>query len=482
MTRTGRIVSTCLLAAVTALGQNPELEQLKAKMLQLDQTMQEIRKQIMALEETQKAPAAVTPATPPAAKAPPVPIAQSPAVHYGETTRLRETAGQNEMSAARINSESFDPALRGFFRLPGTNTLMKFGGFVKTDVIYDLKYAGTYYGAYVPSSFPSAPGTPDSKNATVSMRPSRFYWESRFGSNDEGGATVKTYFEFDFFSNFDRNSIRLRQYYGQYKNILVGQAWSAFADPDAFPDTLEFEGPPGINATRNPQVRYTHALNTMHSIGASIEKSGTDTPFGSPFGTPIGTSNFPDLIGFYRFEHKRGHIHSAAIFRNVGGIIPNTTIPDLARHTGGYGASVSAVFGLGAKDSMVFQGIIGKGISNYYNDNFGLGTDVGISAGGKLVAVPTGSATFGLTHNWTKLVRSTVSYGYTRINNTATAPGEEYHVSNYLTGNLVFQPSGNLLFGGEYIYGSLERKNGFKWVAPRIQASVTYYINKYPRQ
>jgi hypothetical protein len=359
---------------------------------------------------------------------------------------------------------------------------MKFGGFVKTDLIYDLNYAGTYYGAYVPSSFPSSP-TPHSENATVSMRPTRFTWETRTGTLDGGQTAVKTYFEFDFFSNYDRNSIRLRQFYGQYKNFLAGQAWSAFADPDAFPDTLEFEGPPGIIAARNPQFRYTQPLNTSNSLGISVEKSGTDTPFGTPFGTPIGTSKFPDMIGFYRYENKYGHIHAAALFRNVGGIIPNSTVPDLSRHVLGIGGSVSGVWGLGhSKDSLVFQGIIGKGISNYYNDNFGLGTDVGFAADGHLVATPTGSIQFGYTHAWNKVLRSTASYGYTRINNTASDPPSTYHISNYATVNLMVQPTIRYLFGAEYIYGSVERKDGFKWIAPRLQASVTYYINKYPRE
>ena len=154
---------------------------------------------------------------------------------------------------------------------------MKFGGFVKTDLLYDLNYAGTYYGAYVPSSFPSSP-TPHSENSTVSMRPTRFTWETRQGTLNNSGNEVKVYFEFDFLSNYDRNSIRLRQFYGQYKNFLAGQAWSAFSDPDAFPDTLEFEGPPGMIAARFPQLRYTQPLNKHHSIGVSIEKSGVDTP------------------------------------------------------------------------------------------------------------------------------------------------------------------------------------------------------------
>ena len=133
-------------------------------------------------------------------------------------------------------------------------------------------------------------------------------------------------------------------------------------------------------------------------------------------------------------------------------------------------------------DNVVLQLVFGKGISNYYNDNFGLGSDVGFDARGRLVATPTGSGEVGYQHYWTKLVRSTFSYGYTRINNTAADPGTNYHISHYATGNFIIQPSPSLLFGAEYIYGSLERKDGFKWVAPRIQASVTYYLNIYPKE
>ena len=90
----------------------------------------------------------------------------------------------------------------------------------------------------------------------------------------------------------------------------------------------------------------------------------------------------------------------------------------------------------------------------------------------KLVATPTWSSTFGYQHYWTKIVRSTVSYGYLRINNTAADPGTNYHVSNYASGNIIIQPSALYLFGAEYIYASLRRKDDFKWVAPRFQASV----------
>ncbi len=60
-------------------------------------------------------------------------------------------------------------------------------------------------------------------------------------------------------------------------------------------------------------------------------------------------------------------------------------------------------------------------------------------------------------------------------------PGTGYHVSNYATANIMVQPTIRYMFGAEYIYGSLERKDDFKWIAPRLQASIIYYINKYPR-
>jgi hypothetical protein len=483
---TPRLASIWIFAVASAGAQTSSLEDLQNKLVQFEEstqkTIQELKAQIAALQQAQKTP----PSAPAAARTgqtPEVPIVHTPVNRYGEVTKTRQTAGENDVGAPRIDNQPLTPELLGFFHLPGTQTYMKFGGFVKTDLLYDLNYAGTYYGAYVPSSFP-ATQTPRSQNATVSMRPTRFSWEVRQGTLDNSGNQAKVYFEFDFLSNYDRNSIRLRQFYAQYKNIVVGQAWSAFSDPDAFPDTLEFEGPPGMIAARSPQLRYTQPLGKHHSIGLSIEKSGVDTPFSTQLGVPIGTSKFPDLIAFYRYENKYGHIHAATLFRNVGGMVPNQQVFDLSRHTGAFGESLSGVWGLpllNKNDSVVFQLVFGKGISNYYNDNFGLGTDVGFAADGHLVATPTGSGSFGYTHHWTKLLRSTVSYGYLRINSPAGDPPETYHVSNYVTGNLIVQPTVRLLFGAEYVYGSLRRKDYFEWTAPRIQASVMYYINKYPR-
>jgi DcaP outer membrane protein len=478
-----RVIQSVVLGGLFAIcgvgeQQTPDLSQLKNKLQQLEQMMAELKTQIAQVEGAERPPGA--PLVAPSPKPSQTPPPQLPTDYIGTLTRTREVANQDYASAARINNEEIDPTLRGFFRFPGTATLLKFAGFVKTDVFVDANQAGTYYGGYVPSSFPSSP-QPHTVNATVSMRPSRF--SAEFGQPLGNGSSdsVVAYLEFDFLGNYDRTSLRMRQFYGQYKNLLVGQTWSSFGDPDAFPDTLEFEGPPGIVGLRQPMIRYTQPLNKAHSIGVSVEKSGTDTPFSTQFGTPVGSSLRPDLIAFYRYENQHGHLYFAGISRSVGGVVPNTNVPDLRNHVEGYGGSLSGVWGR-ARDNVVFQVILGKGISNYYNDNFGLGSDVGFAANGKLVATPTGSGEIGYQHYWTKILRSTVSYAYLQINNTAADPGTNYHISHYATGNIIVQPRPSYLFGAEYVYGSLERKDGFKWVAPRIQASITYYINKYPKE
>ena len=457
------------ISAACAFAQNPaaELQELKAK-------VQQLQEQIARIEQSLKAQSAR--ATPPPAN---VPITPLPTTYIGKETRQRQTVSEFPEEAPRIDNEELDPTLRGFFRIPGTRTLANLRGFVKTDLFYDLNMAGFWYGGMVPSSFPSSP-QPKSRNSTVSIRPSRFVVEFR---QPLGNDTLKGFVDWDLYGTNGRNTPNVRSFWGQYKNFLAGQTWSAFGDPDAFPDTLDFHGAPGMMGLRTPQFRYTQPLNHHNWIGLTVEKSGTDVPFFTQFGVPEPSSLRPDFVLFYRYENNYGHIHAATIFRSVGGFVPNTTVPDLREHVNGYGASVSGSWRLGRlRDTIVFQGIGGKGIANYYNDNYGLGSDVGFDAEGRLVATPTWSSTFGYQHYWTKIVRSTVSYGYLRINNTAADPGTNYHVSNYASGNIIIQPSALYLFGAEYIYASLRRKDDFKWVAPRFQASVTFFLNRPQEQ
>jgi hypothetical protein len=472
-------IVSCAIGTSFAFAQTEaqNLQEMRQELQLLKTMMANLERRISAAEAPQKPPASPPPAPHAPAQETAVGLPRLPLTYIGEETRERQVVSDNPIDAPRINNEELDPTLRGYFRLPGTQTLVRLRGFVKTDLFYDLNVAGSWYGGIVPSLFADSP-QPSSPNASVSIRPSRFTAEFR---QPLGNDVLKGMVEYDLYGSVGRNVPNMRHFYGQYKNFLGGQTWSAFGDPDAWPDTLDFHGPPGMMGLRTPQFRYTQPLNPHHTIGASVEKPGTDIPFLTGFGVPVPTSKWPDFVGFYRYENNYGHLYTAGIFRSVGGFIPHTTIPDLRAHKSGYGLSVSGNWRMGRlRDNIVFQGLGGRGIANYLNDNYGLGSDVGFDANGRLVATPLWSASGAYQHYWTRKIRSSATYGYLRINNTAADPATNYHTSNYASGNIIFQPSALYLFGGEFIYATAERKNDFLYIARRIQLSLQFFFNRYP--
>jgi hypothetical protein len=287
MKTSGPTLLLCAISAASGLAQAPaaDLQQLKAQVQQLEQMLRNLQSQIAALELAEQAPVA-----PPLPPAPPKPLL--PLTYIGEETRERKEANDDPIDAPRINNEELDPTLRGYWRLPGTKTLLRIRGFVKTDFFYDPRYAGAWYGGLAPSSFPSSP-QPAPANSTLSVRFSRLTTEFR---QPLGNDTLKGLVEWDLYAVFGRNTPRLHHFWAQYKNFLVGQNLTAFGDPDAFADTLDAQGPPGTILIRLPQFRYTYPINPHHWIGGRVEMSGVDTPFSTLFGTPVPTSLWPSFL------------------------------------------------------------------------------------------------------------------------------------------------------------------------------------------
>src|SRR3954471_7718066 len=89
-----------------AQSQSPDLKQLKAKLDQLEQTMQDLKQQIEAAEAVQQSPGRRAVATTPQPSQPQVPTPQLPVEHMGELTQMREVANANADSAPRINNEN----------------------------------------------------------------------------------------------------------------------------------------------------------------------------------------------------------------------------------------------------------------------------------------------------------------------------------------------------------------------------------------
>ena len=96
------LILSGFLTFSACLAETPDLAQLKTKLQQLEQMMQDLKTQIAAAEQSQNTPA--PPVAQTATKESGVSPPQVPVEHIGEETRTRDMASMNNDSAPRINT------------------------------------------------------------------------------------------------------------------------------------------------------------------------------------------------------------------------------------------------------------------------------------------------------------------------------------------------------------------------------------------
>ena len=384
----------------------------------------------------------------------------------GKATLEYQTNSQDQFAAPRYDNAPLDPKYPGYFRLPGTKTFMKIGGYAKSDVIFDPRPAGEQE-KFIPSSIPIPPPA-NVSNSTISVRPSRINVD--FLVPTETARTLRFFLEVDFFGS-SSTTPRLRHAYAQGKNLLIGQTWSNFMDIDASPDTLDFQGPNSQVFIRNPQMRYTFRLGKTTTTSISIEKPSSDVAFSTPEFKASPNSPSPDGTVQFRHDMDFGHVQLAALFRDISAFLPDGRSDSVF----GWGFNLAGLFKVG-KDNLVYQGAYGNGISRYINDSSGLGIDAAVISAldPRLEAVPMVAAYGGYQHLWFSKLRSSVAYGFLQSENTAAQTNSTFHRSEYGATNLIWSPIPQLSFGTEFLYGWRVNKDNSTGNAARIQISAKY--------
>lgn len=454
------------------------------------QTLEDLRKQLNDLREqmerlqaridefqSSKAPSTTPPTSDPSAQQEgtihtthPHPQA-APSPHIGTATATYKEFSEDAAAAPRFDNVPLDRTYQGFFFLPGTKTMLKIGGFFKTDFIQDLKPAGNT-AEFVPSSFP-VPQVAGVYNSNVSIQPTRLSLDFRIPSTKIG--EVRFYVEGDMFGSSDTTP-RLRHAYAQAKNILVGQTFSNFMDPDDRPDTLDFQGPNGMVNLRNPQLRYGFALSPTTEFYIALEKPTSDVAFKTPQFSSQPNSPAPDGTVRLRQEFERGHVQVAGLFRSIAAFLPNGTTGSVF----GWGINLSSVARVNARDNLLFGIAAGHGISRYIQDTSGLSVDAEVTLvpTPHLQATPVIGVYSAYQHYWTRTLRSNVVYSYAAVTNTDDAPSTTYNHATYTATNLIWNPYGSLNIGGEFLYGWTMLQDGKKANDPRIQFSAKYSFVK----
>jgi hypothetical protein len=449
---------TCFLSPVfgqepVKMEQGPEaparqsdVEELKAKVKQLEGALEEIKR-----KEASPAP----------------PLSAGTSTEVPAIDRERAMFRQDSYAEARLDNAPFDPQLRGFWAIPGSHTMMRIGGYIRTDAIYDFSQLGNI-NQFRPESIP----TPNlgTNNYNMSVRASRLSLESR---TDTSLDVLRTYIEVDFVGPGNSVELRIRHFYGQLKNLLVGQAWSTFSDSDVIPETADFNGPNSWIFQFNPQVRYSYALNKENHVMISAEQPQSQIPTTTPVtDQPVNpTSPIPDFVVRYRHETDDNHFNTAALFRSIGGV---DTITGQSAHVFGYGVMASGLLRLQNRDNFVFQAVYGAGITRYFNDTGTLNLDAGFTSSGALKAQPAYGGFASLQHFWSEKWRSNVTYGFLQVNTTDLSPANTYKRTQYTDWNLMYSPGERFTVGGGLIWGQRVDKNDVSGEGFRINIVLQY--------
>lgn len=450
--------------------QGPEpsgVEALQERVKALEQTVEDLKKERgPAPGEVGKLPPAEEQQRPTAGTSTAVPD------HNRERGFLR----QDSYAEPRLDNAPFDPKLRGFFRIPGTESMLRIGGFARIDVIHDFEPAGNT-SKFLPSSIPTGPN-PGNDNTSISVAASRLSIELR---NNTRYGPLRIYYENDFNNGPNTtNAFRLRHFYGQWTNVLVGQTWSLWKDVDATPDTVDFAGPNSAIFMFQPQIRYTYGINEKNIVAMSVEQPSSAIPgtITAPIGTvtTTATSPIPDFVARYRYQQDGFHIQTAWLFRSVGGFVGATG----EQQVFGWGGMLSAGARVYGKDNIVFQVAGGEGIARYILGlGPGSGVDAGLTSAGRLVALPAYGAFVAYQHFWAERWRSTGTYGFLQANTTDLAqsssnPAPLFKQTQYAEGNVMYSPGHGFTIGAALLWGQYIEKDGALGNAFRLNFVLQY--------
>lgn len=377
-----------------------------------------------------------------------------------------------QVGAPRAGDVTLDPKYRGFFAVPNTPVLVKINAKPRVDFIFDTHDPGDQ-SRFRPGQFPTegSSGYGGSSEFNVSAQGSRLMLDVRA---PETSGKPRFYYENDFFgSSGDSMSLRVRHLYGQVYNVVLGQTWSTFADPDVSPDTVDYEGANSSISTRLPLVRYIRQLNEQWQLNFGIEQPDSKVDVGGSGGS--AKDRAPDFGANVRWEKARlGHVQLSGVAR----LLSISGGDSGSQEVFGGGLSLSGAVQVFGSDNIIAQFTYGHGIGRYGHDSSAFNTDAALNASGDLVALPYFAVLAGYTHHWCDRLRSSLTYGYVTVDNEAGQSATAYHRTHYGALNLIWQPFEfkRLNVGLEALYGVNEVNNGNKSDDWRVQAGIVYYL------
>ena len=291
----------------------------------------------------------------------------------------------------------------GVFKIPGTDTTIKFNGFAETALFYEfsggyesLASACDYYicpQGIALTSLANGGKAPNTNTPQMAMTSAY----SRLGVSTNTPSSVGNIgmrFEMDAAEGYQdigasfthHGSIRLRHAYGTVGDtVLIGQTWTTFADLNTFPNQMDENPFVNLAALRAPMFRVSFPAGPTR-ITIAIE---------DPYDRSFKQTHFsiPDIIARIDIPASFGSF-------SIRGV--TTQYADDVNSSQGFGGAIGAALNF-AGDSLVLDVEGGSGLGTY---QYGLttgptGEDAVEKADGSGITMwTTVGGSIGYAHNW----------------------------------------------------------------------------------
>lgn len=351
----------------------------------------------------------------------------------------------------------------------------KFGGYVKTDVMFS-DFSGGSVGSgsagrdfYIPAVVPV--GNNGESYLDVGIKESRINFRSTH--NLDNGAKLGTFFEFDMMLSGQgderiSNSYapRVRHAFFTYNKWLVGQTWMTFFNVGALPENLDFVGPAESTIFgRQAMIRYTNGPWQV----AFENPETTVTPYTGGGRQVADDSKVPDVVLRYNLKRDWGSFTAAGIVRQLR---CDGCITDIKDATTGFGVSLSGKFVFGNKDDFRWMASTGD-IGRYIGLN--VSNDAVVKADGNLKAIQQTGVFGSYRHLWNDKWRSNLTLGYLSVDNDTDLTGmgatKKMNSTHF---NIIYSPLPKLDFGAEFLYAKRKLESGADGNLKRFQFSAKY--------
>jgi len=393
----------------------------------------------------------------------------------------RRQAAERQDTANAANAVTAG-ATKGSFKLPGSNTSVTLGGYVKLDAVFSNPSAGVDSAGDLqlnPSNIAVGPGAGEHEHNQVKFgaRETRLFAKT---STPTALGDFNTHVEVDFYgadgneSVSNSHGLRLRHAYATLGRFLAGQTWTNFMNPSALPETLDFGGPVGQVFDRQAQVRWTQpfAAAAWHapgqwSLGVENAETIAQVPGGASF--RADDDHVPDFTGQVRFDTSRGAFSVHGLVRQLR--VDSGAAPTATDQRWGAAVGVAGVVPVVGKDDVRFTASAGNAIGRYSDGFF---PDAVVDDRGRL-ALPRQFGGFAAyRHFWTDTLRSSLVLSMAHESNPANAPGNTNRETHSAHVNLIWSPVPNADVGVEYIRADRATQDGLKGHLDRLQASAKY--------